>query len=138
MANNARRGYAFNRTRQTFLATDMRVANTHWSRLRGLMGIPASAFGFGHGLWIIPCHGVHTWGMRFPLDLVYLDRNNAVMHLEENVKPWRFAAVRMDTSTLLELPPHTIWNSGTKIGDQIELHLESCEKDANVKKVTAV
>jgi hypothetical protein len=137
MAENSRKGYAFNRTRQTFLATEMRVANTHWSRLRGLMGIKPANFGFGQGLWIIPCHGVHTWAMRFPLDLVYLDTHNVVVHLEENVKPWRFAPIRMDTVTVIELPWHTIWNSGTSAGDQIEMELGKSGKDSKTKKVVA-
>lgn len=137
MAQNLLKGYAFNRTRQTFLATDMRVANTHWSRLRGLMWIKPASFGFGQGLWIIPCHGVHTWAMRFPLDLVYLDEKNVVVHVEENVKPWHFAPVRMDTVTVLELPWHTVWNSSTKIGDQIEIELGNSDKGSKTKKVVA-
>jgi uncharacterized protein len=137
MADNSRKGYAFNRTRQTFLATEMRVANTHWTRLRGLMGINPASFGFGQGLWIVPCHGVHTWAMRFPLDLVYLDTDNRVVHLEENVKPWRFAPVRMDTVTVLELPWHTVWNSGTNLGDQIEIELGTSGKDSTGKRVVA-
>lgn len=137
MGENSRRGYAFNQTRQAFLATDMRVADTHWTRLRGLMGMRPVAFGFGQGLWIVPCHGVHTWAMRFPLDLVYLNSEHVVVHLEENVKPWRFAPVRMDTATVLELPWHTIWNSGTKIGDQIEIHFERGDGSKKDKKVVA-
>ncbi len=134
MAEGLARGYAFNRTRQTFLATEIRTADNHWTRLRGLMGVKAANFGFGQGLWIVPCHGVHTWGMRFALDLVYLDANNVVVHLEENVKPWRFAPIRMDTVTVLELPWHTIWNSDTRIGDQIEIQLDS-SKNLDSKKV---
>jgi uncharacterized membrane protein (UPF0127 family) len=122
---NAMKGYAFNRSRQTFLATEMCVANTHWTRLRGLMATSVEKFGFGQGLWIIPCHGVHTWAMRFPIDVVYLDDQNVVVHLEENLKPWRFAPVRMEAATVLELPWHTIWDSGTRIGDQIELTFQS-------------
>jgi uncharacterized protein len=139
MAENAERGYAFNRTRQTFLATDMRVASTHWTRLRGLMGTKPASFGFGQGLWIIPCHGVHTWGMRFPLDLLYLDADNIIVHLEENVRSWRFAPVRMDTVTVLELPSHTIWNSGSVVGDQMEMKLGSnnSASSKDTKKVVA-
>jgi uncharacterized membrane protein (UPF0127 family) len=137
MTDNSRKAYAFNRTRQTFLATELRVANTHWTRLRGLMGIKPASFGFGQGLWIVPCHGVHTWAMRFPLDLVYLDTHNRVVHLDENVKPWRLAPVRMDTVTVLELPWHTIWNSGTSVGDHIEVELGTSGKDSTTKKVVA-
>mgnify|MGYP005810476231 CR=1 FL=1 len=125
MARHPRKGYAFNRTRQTFLATELKVADTHWTRLRGLMATSPSDFGFGQGLWIIPCHGVHTWAMRFPIDIVYLDSNHIVVHVEENLKPWSFAPVRMDSATVLELPWHTVWDSGTKIGDQIELTFKS-------------
>jgi uncharacterized membrane protein (UPF0127 family) len=125
MPKDPPKGYAFNRTRQTFLATEVRVADSHWTRFRGLMGLKAERFGFGQGLWIVPCHGVHTWAMRFSIDVIYLDANNAVVHVEENVKPWSFAPVRIDSATVLELPAHTVWNSGTRVGDQIELTIKS-------------
>ena len=47
-------GYAFNRTRRSYLATNLRVAGTHWSRLRGLMLTDRHSFGEGQGLWIVP------------------------------------------------------------------------------------
>jgi uncharacterized membrane protein (UPF0127 family) len=133
MRDQARKGYAFNRTRQTFLATDMRVADSHWTRFRGLMAVQAERFGFGQALWIIPCHGVHTWAMRFAIDVLYLDTEHKVVHMEENLRPWSFAPVRMDAATVLELPSHTIWNSGTKVGDLIELNVT----DKNTKVVAA-
>lgn len=113
-------GIAFNKTRQTFLATEMRVANTHWGRLRGLMTLSPSRFRHGQGLWIVPCHGVHTWLMRFPVDVIYLDENNTVVHIEESLRPWRFAPVRMEATSVVEVPPHTIFNSGTRVGDTFE------------------
>jgi uncharacterized protein len=116
-------GIAYNKTRQTFLATQMRVANTHLSRLRGLMGLSPARFLHGQALWILPCHGVHTWLMRFPVDVIYLDRDHTVVHIEESLRPWRFAPVRMEAESVLELPPHTIFNSGTRIGDRFELRV---------------
>lgn len=121
-------GYAFNKTRQTFLATDLKVAHTHWTRLRGLMGVRTTRFGFGQGLWIVPCHGVHTWLMRFPIDVVYLSSENVVVHVEENVRPWRFASVRMEASSVLEIPAHTVFNSGTEIGDVFEVKVNGAAK----------
>lgn len=113
--------YAFNRTRQAFLASQVLIANTHWTRLRGLIGTSAANFPSGRGIWIVPCRGVHTFAMRFPIDVIYLDPDHRVVHIEENVKPWRFTSVRMDTETVIEVPSHTVWASGTTVGDQIEI-----------------
>ena len=74
MAVFSSQGQAFNQTRQAYLATALAVADTHWSRLRGLLGLTSSDFRNGSGLWIVPCHGVHTLGMGFPIDVIYLDR----------------------------------------------------------------
>ena len=110
---------AVNRTRGVLLAQNVRIANTHWTRLRGLMGTTQSAFDTGQALWIVPCHGVHTIAMRFPLDLLYLDHYSTVIHLEEDVKPWRFAAVKPSAASVLELPAGTIRSSGTNVGDKV-------------------
>jgi uncharacterized protein len=67
MAASGHMGYAFNRTRGSFLATQLCIAGTHWSRLRGLMCTDAASFRAGQGLWIVPSRGVHTFAMRFPL-----------------------------------------------------------------------
>lgn len=110
-----------NRTRDTRVASSVRVADTHWSRLLGLMGTSAAEFQPGQGLWIVPCHGVHTFAMRFPLDLIYLDREGAVVEVLEAVKPWRIAPVRMRAASVLELPSGAVRGSGTQTGDRIEM-----------------
>jgi uncharacterized protein len=113
--------YAYNRTRQSFLATDLAVADTHWTRLKGLLGTGREKFVSGKGLWIVPSHGVHTFAMSYALDVVYLDENQVVVHLEENIRPWRVTVLRTDAATVLELPAHTVWNTHTQIGDEIEI-----------------
>lgn len=117
-------GQAYNHTRQAFLATSLAVADTHWTRLRGLLGLTADDFGNGCGLWIVPCHGVHTLGMGFPIDVVYLDPENVVIHVEKELAPWRFAAVRSQAASVLELPCHTAAGTGTSVGDKIEITIE--------------
>lgn len=114
-------GYAFNRTRQTYLATHLSVAGTHWSRLRGLMCMNATRFPAGNGLWIVPCHGIHTLAMNFPIDVIYLDANKLVVHVEQNLKPWRMARVSMRAASVLELPGNTLKPTGTVVGDEIEI-----------------
>lgn len=120
---NAKTGFAFNATRQAFLASQLRCADSHLSRLLGLMGTPPETLASGNGLWIVPCHGVHTFGMRYAIDLVYLNDKYEVVHTEENVKPWRVAAVCLEAATVLELSPHTIFQTGTRVGDKIEIRL---------------
>ena len=121
-------GYAFNRTRNAYLATRLSMAATHWSRLRGLMGKDAASFPYGDGLWIIPSRGVHTLAMRFPIDVLYLDSDKHVVHVEENLKPWRVAKVSLQTTSVLELPGNTLKSSGTVVGDEIEIALSLSTK----------
>ncbi|MGH9601780.1 MAG: DUF192 domain-containing protein [Terriglobales bacterium] len=126
--NHHKKGYAYNKTRQTFLARELRVADTHWTRLRGLMGSSQESFSPGHGLWIVPCHGVHTMMMRYAIDVVYLNEQNLVVQIEENVKPWRMTPMNLEAMTVLELPSHAVWNTGTKVGDQLEMVRERSQQ----------
>jgi uncharacterized membrane protein (UPF0127 family) len=118
-------GYALNRTRQTYLATRLAVADGHWSRLRGLIGTTSGQFAEGKGLWIVPCRGVHTLGMRFPIDVLYLNPLRTVVHLERNLQPWRFAPIRLQAASVLELPGNTLQATGTSLGDEIEIRTPS-------------
>lgn len=109
--------YVYNKTQEVFVATDVTVANTYLRRLVGLLGKTKQWSKPGRALWIVPSCGVHTIGMLFPIDLVYLDQNRRVVHLEEYVRPFRIPKVCFKASSVLELPPHTIFRTGTKIGD---------------------
>jgi uncharacterized membrane protein (UPF0127 family) len=115
---------AFNRSRQVFLATELAVAETHWSRLVGLLATCPDDFRNGCGLWIRPCKGVHTLAMRFPIDVLYLDRAGTVVHVEHNLQPWRFSPIRRQAASVLELPSHTLANTDTALGDSIEIKLK--------------
>ena len=121
MAVLSMRGQAFNRTRQAYLATDLKLADTHWSRLRGLLGVGPGDFRNGSGLWIVPSHGVHTLGMAFPIDVVYLDPDMKVIYLQADLKPWRIAPVRQRAASVLELPTQKLAETKTQIGDTIDI-----------------
>jgi uncharacterized protein len=121
MAVFSSQGQAFNRTRQAYLATALAVADTHWTRLRGLLGFRSGDFRNGSGLWIVPCHGVHTLGMGFPIDVVYLDRVMTVINIQHDLQPWRFAVVRTQAASVLELPCRTAAETKTAVGDKIEI-----------------
>jgi uncharacterized membrane protein (UPF0127 family) len=117
----------WNRTRQTTLAIALSVADTHWTRLRGLLGLSLDDFRNGYGLWIVPCHGVHTLGMGFAIDVLYLDLSLTVVHVERELRPWRFAAVRMQSASVLELPSGTAARTKTEVGDRIEITPQGIE-----------
>jgi uncharacterized protein len=130
-------GQAFNRTRQAYLATELSLADTHWSRLRGLMGASERDFGDGRGLWIVPCRGVHTIAMRFPIDVVYLSKAGAVVHIEQGLRPWRFAPIRMQAATVLELPSGKAVETATAVGDKIEIKLKTDVPEKDKGKLPA-
>jgi uncharacterized membrane protein (UPF0127 family) len=113
--------YVYNQTRETFVATEAVVADSYLRRLIGLLGKTKGWARLGTGLWIVPSRGVHTIGMMFPIDLIFLNKQKQVVHLEEHVRPFRISKVSLKASSVLELPPHTIYRSGTQVGDRFEI-----------------
>ena len=122
-------GYAFNRTRNKPLATHVRAARTHWSRLWGLMCVADDDFPAGYGLWIQPSQGVHTFAMRFPIDVLYLDRELIVVYLGEQMKPWRIGPIKRKAKSVLELPGGTLEGTGTRVGDKIEISVGDAREE---------
>jgi len=103
------------------VATEATVADSYVRRLVGLLGKTKRWAKVGTGLWIIPSRGVHTIGMLFPIDLVFLSKEKEVVHVEEHLRPFRISRVSLKACSVLELPPHTIYRTGTKVGDQLEI-----------------
>lgn len=130
--------YAYNETRQAFLATELRVADTHWTRLKGLIGSSAREFSPGMGLWIVPCHGVHTLAMSFPIDVIYLDEAGVIVHLVQHLRPWRFAAVRLESVTVVELPSETISRTGTQVGDRVEIQSKAAAAESQLHRFPGI
>jgi len=71
------------------------------------------------GLWVVPCQGIHTIGLLFAIDVIYLDENRRVIHLIEHLGPFRFASIRRQSASVLELPTRTIYSSNTQVGDSL-------------------
>ena len=106
-----------NLSRHAVLATRMEVADSGPKRNQGLLG--RERLSLGEGLWIFPCQAVHTFGMRFPIDLVYLDRKKRIRKLRSKVPPGRLSAC-LSAHSVLELPPGTIRATQTQPGDMLE------------------
>jgi hypothetical protein len=109
---------AVNRSRGVPLALCLEVADNAKTRGKGLLG--RSELPAGAGLWIVPCESVHTFFMRFPIDLVYLDRSRKVRKVREAVPAWRVSAC-LTAHSVLELPAGTIRRTGTRAGDMLEI-----------------
>jgi uncharacterized protein len=107
----------FNQTRESFLSLNVALTDTHVGRLKGLLG--KLRLKGDEGIWIVPSKGVHTIGVLFAVDLIYLDRDNRVIHLEESFGRFRIGPVRPASASVLELPTRTIYSSHTQVGDQL-------------------
>ena len=106
-----------NLIRKTHLASNVEIAGSGGKRTKGLLGRKSLAP--GEGMWIVPCEAVHTFGMQFPIDLVYLDRGLRIKKLRSSVAPWRLSAC-LSAHSILELPAGTIRESQSQPGDLLE------------------
>lgn len=107
-----------NQTRDTVLGRSIEMADTSAKRRTGLL--KHEKLEPGEGLWIVPCESVHTFFMKFPIDLVYLDKKRKVRKVRKAVPAWRLSAC-LTAHSILELPAGTIEASGTEAGDLIEI-----------------
>lgn len=112
---------AFNKSSGRMLARKLRVAQTLAARAKGLLG--EKELPEGEGLLIRPCLGVHTFLMRFPIDVVFLDGTNRVLATVSDLKPHRMTGLLVKSSSALELPAGAVAASRTRPGDQIVIDL---------------
>jgi uncharacterized protein len=107
-----------NLTRGTSLGERISLAATSAERRTGLLKHPC--LHADEGLWIVPCSGVHTFFMKFDIDLVYVDRKHRVRKVVSQVRPWRMSLCPLAYS-VVELPAGTIERSGTRTGDALAI-----------------
>lgn len=107
-----------NPDRGTVLGIRVTVADGHWSRLRGLLGrsdLPA-----GEGLLLSPCRAIHMYGMRFPIDVAFLDHEGRVVATYDGIAPGNRSRTHKDARYALEVPVGTLSETGTRVGDTLE------------------
>lgn len=100
------------------IADRISVAATRQTRRTGLLN--HSSLPAGEGLWIVPCRGVHTFGMKFAIDVVALDGAGRVIDVVADMKPRRIRLPRRGTAGVLELPAGWLARTGTQLGHRIE------------------
>src|SRR5215467_1296461 len=110
-----------NLTKKTWLATKVRKADSFLTRLVGLL--KRNHLGPEEALWLMPSKGIHTIGMKFPIDVVFLDKDNTVLGIISGLVPYRVTGVRLKGHSVLELPKGTLKKSRTEVGDQLEISL---------------
>ncbi len=109
--------FVYNKSKETFLAFRVAVADSILGRLVGLLG--RRSLKPDGGVWIVPANSVHTVGMLFSFDLVMIDKDFRVVGLKEMVKPFRVVLPKLRAESVIELPAHTIFRSRTELGDEL-------------------
>jgi uncharacterized membrane protein (UPF0127 family) len=101
------------------LSNNVIVADSILKRMKGLLG--KSELPVGEALWIKPCMSVHTFFMKFPIDVIFLNKRNQAIALIKNMLPNCLTGLYPKAVSVLELPAGTIEATDTEVGDKIEI-----------------
>ncbi|TFG59542.1 MAG: DUF192 domain-containing protein [Deltaproteobacteria bacterium] len=106
-----------NMTRSALLGDGVETARTPLERTRGLLG--ATMLPRGGGLWIVPCRSIHSFGMRYEFDAVFIDLKGRVVGLHPRFRRNRISRIFWSASGVLELSAGTIERTWTALGDEV-------------------
>ncbi len=110
---------AFNHTRQRYLAEHGPVAGQPWARMRGLLG--RASLQPNEGMLFLGTKGIHTIGMRFSIDVLFLNDDGWVIHILHSLKPFRISPYLKNASMVIELPAGILRETETQVGDWIKI-----------------
>ena len=111
-----------NQTRRTVVVENLRIADTFFNRLKGLLG--TSVLPAGEALLICPCNNIHMFGMKYSIDVAFVDDSDRVLKTVEALRPGRFACCS-EARYVVEMPCGTLLATGTAVGDLLEVVAES-------------
>ncbi|WP_031499170.1 DUF192 domain-containing protein [Bryobacter aggregatus] len=117
MSSSEKRLRVTNRRSGGTLTTHAGIANTSELRRRGLL--QHSSLEEGDGLWIAPCEAVHSFGMKFPIDVLYLNKQKKVLKIRANMVKSRLSFC-LRAHSVLELPTGMAAKTGTVVGDELD------------------
>ena len=106
-----------NQTRGTTLVDAGHVADSFWKRFKGLIG--TKNLPRGNGLLIEPCNSIHMMFMSIPIDVAYVDKDDHVVALDPEMKPWRLGKPHRTSRYVIELPAGTLARTHTQVGDAL-------------------
>ncbi|MBM3246498.1 MAG: DUF192 domain-containing protein [Candidatus Omnitrophica bacterium] len=104
-----------NKTKNTILAQDVSIANRLFKRMKGLLG--RKEFKAGQAIILEPCNSIHTFFMRFPIDVLFVDKNNRVIKVKSSLKPFRLSPIYFNAAFAIELPSGMAEATSTSQGD---------------------
>ncbi|HBG50011.1 MAG TPA: DUF192 domain-containing protein [Cyanobacteria bacterium UBA9971] len=107
-----------NKSNNKILADNLKIADNFFKRLIGLLG--RKALDKGEGLHIIPCTSIHSFFMKFRFDAIFLNKNNEVVYLIQNMPAWHVSKICFSGYSVVELPPDVIKDTETSVGDVLE------------------
>jgi len=108
-----------NKTKSTVIGERIAVADTSLSRMVGLLG--KQGLEAGTGLLIMPSQAVHTIGMQFPIDVLFVSKDDCVLHVQPGLVPYRLSGLHWRAQYVVELPAGAIAQSRTSVGDELML-----------------
>ena len=107
-----------NQTRKTILAGDVFFAGSPFKRIKGLLG--CKLFPDGQALVIKPCNCIHTLFMRFPIDVLFVGKDNQVVKALPQIRPFSFSKLYWKSRMVIELPCHKLKSTQTQDGDILQ------------------
>lgn len=111
-----------NVTRHTMLIDRGRIANTFWTRFKGLMGV--RHLEPGDGLFITASNAIHTHFMVIPIDVFYLNREYVVTDIDVAMSPWQIGRQRRNACYVIEAPTGTVARTGSMVGDELKVIIQ--------------
>ncbi len=109
----------FNQTKNILVSDKVNIAETFFTRLKGLLG--RKSLDENEGLYITKCPQVHTFFMKFPIDVIFIDERGKVLKVIENLKVWRFSPYVFRAKNVIEFSSGFIGNK-ISIGDILEIN----------------
>jgi len=102
----------------TIIAESVEWAGTGPLRKRGLLG--REALNPTAGIYLTPCEWIHTFGMKFPIDVAFISPKGRILAIHHGLKPYRLSRIVLSAEGALELAAGRLRATGTQIGDQIQ------------------
>lgn len=106
----------------TELVGNLMVADSILTRMKGLLG--RDSLSKGSGLWLKPCNSVHTFCMKFAIDVIFLNRNNQVVNIVHNLPPNRLTRIFSEAVSVIELPALAAADAGLSKGDFVDISVD--------------